>query len=145
MQKSYKNRNQIIEKFRCKISFCQTWKINRKNTVSNRKSEKIKKNQKRKKFFSENLPVFRRKNGCNITPNFLTKCLQKSNVNKGKFSGKSFRSGIPSICAKNPQVFASEDLKNLGRWKSKAYENYIREGNPDLILYRKVAQKILQL
>ena len=99
---------------------------------------------KTKNLFSSQTPVFRKNNGKNVTPQFLMNFIGKSEPN-GLFSGKSFRSGIPSLLALHPELFNTNDLKGLGRWKSNAYQNYIREENPDLKIYHKTAKMVLKL
>ena len=128
-----------------KQQFVRLGKLNKKEFCPVRALKKLKQTQKRKKLFSNHLPVFRKENGKNITAKFLIDCLQKTKETHENFSGKSFRSGIPSLCAKNPSFFESAELKKLGRWKSKAYENYIRDGNLDLLLYEQMTTKILNL
>jgi hypothetical protein len=113
--------------------------------LSSKSLEKVETNTKKEKVIPNHLPVFRKENGKNITAKFLIDCLQKTKETHENFSGKSFRSGIPSLCAKNPSFFESAELKKLGRWKSKAYENYIRDGNLDLLLYEQMTTKILNL
>ena len=61
------------------------------------------------------------------------------------FLGKVSDQESPLCVPKNPGFFESADLKKLGRWKSKAYENYIRDGNLDLLLYEQMTTKILNL
>ncbi len=102
------------------------------------------KNWKTKNLFSSQTPVFRKNNGKNITPQFLMNFLGKSDLS-GLFSGKSFRSGIPSLLALHPELFNTNDVKGLGRWKSNAYQNYIREEKPDLKIYHKTAKLVLKL
>ncbi len=51
--------------------------------------------------------------------------------NSRGLSGKSFRSGIPSELDLFPDDFKERHLKALGRWKSSAYQLYIRKEMPE--------------
>jgi len=46
-----------------------------------------------------------------------------------KISPNSFRAGIPSLIEANPQIGADRNVKIWGRWKSNAYESYMRSNS----------------
>lgn len=57
--------------------------------------------------------------------------LAEVGVFAGGISGKSFRSGIPSELEVFPEDFKERHLKALSRWKSSAYQIYIRKEVPE--------------
>jgi hypothetical protein len=58
-------------------------------------------------------------------------------------SGKSFQSGIPSELENFPDDFKERNLKLLGRWKSSAYQLYIRRELPEKRKVQKLIAKTL--
>jgi len=46
--------------------------------------------------------------------------------NLGKISGNSFRAGIPTIFENAPELATDRHVKSWGRWRSKAYQHYMR-------------------
>ena len=44
----------------------------------------------------------------------------------GKFLCHSFRAGLPSIMAANPNLFSKEETMEVGRWSSDAFLRYTR-------------------
>lgn len=101
---------------------------------------------KSEKEFHPNLPVFRAPDGMggskNLRPWDLIKELSKFSDGRSRFSGKSFRSGIPSILANSHGGFKENVLKNFGRWKSQAFRAYIK-GEENLDMYNKVTAFVL--
>jgi len=55
----------------------------------------------------------------------LLKRLTKADPNM-QISPNSFRAGIPTLIEENPQIGADRHAKIWGRWKSQAYESYMR-------------------
>ena len=77
----------------------------------------------------DGLPAFRRGNGVAMTGrrmNEILKDLLKGHVDyqKGRITGHSFRSGVPSILG--AAGYAEEEIKVVGRWSSRAYECYTK-------------------
>lgn len=78
---------------------------------------------------SEELPLFREASGENVTGKKMNKWLNARLENvidqdKGKYSSHSFRIGLASTMAE--KGLSTEDIKEAGRWSSKAYEVYLR-------------------
>jgi hypothetical protein len=92
--------------------------------------EKLKAYQKIHNLWKPNLPVFRRASGQNLTKTIFLKSVNYALASGGRKSffltGKSFRSGIPSVLENFPQEFHENHIKSLGRWKSQAYQRYMR-------------------
>jgi hypothetical protein len=103
-------------------------KTNKKEFCPVHAMKKLKKKQKTLGIFNKKLPVFRKENGENLTKNFFLQQVNKTlEEQTGKFSGKSFRSGIPTLLSKmekNPDINL---IKFAGRWKSSAYRTYIAD------------------
>ena len=77
----------------------------------------------------DGLPAFRRENGEAMTGkhmNSVLKDLLKDHVDykRGKITGHSFRSGVPSILG--AAGYTEEEIKVVGRWSSRAYECYTK-------------------
>ena len=77
----------------------------------------------------DGVPAFRRGNGVAMTGrrmNEILKDLLKGHVDyqKGRITGHSFRSGVPSILG--AAGYAEEEIKVVGRWSSRAYECYTK-------------------
>jgi Phage integrase SAM-like domain len=108
--------------------------------------KRLKNFQKAKNFYNPRLPVFRtsiEKGGSkNLRPWDLVKEFKKFSIRKSDFSGKSFRSGIPSILASSHRRFKANVLQNFGRWKSQAFRAYIR-GEENMDMYKKVTEFVL--
>jgi hypothetical protein len=79
----------------------------------------------------EHRPVFRISSGEILTKGKFLKLIQKELQQSEGFArgitGKSFRSGLPSELENFPEDFKERHLKILGRWKSNAYQSYIRK------------------
>jgi len=103
----------------------------------------LKTQQEKIGIFDKNLPVFRKKGGQNLRPRDLIRALRQTVGPLSCLTGKSFRSGIPSILADKQGEFGPTELKNFGRWKSAAFQKYIRGGNENLDLYRKITNYVL--
>ena len=72
-------------------------------------------------------PVFCDSNGKALTSSRLNRCLNyylNSHFKQGKISGHSFRAGLISMFAR--LGYDSFQLKQIGRWSSRAYERYIK-------------------
>jgi len=77
------------------------------------------------------LPVFSFANGKMLTANCLVNTIRKLlEPVIGKYAnmlcGHSFRAGIPSALAANPNAVSDIDIKNWGRWTSDSYLLYTR-------------------
>jgi hypothetical protein len=91
----------------------------------------------------KSLPVFRIKGGGGLSQGIFLKVVKSALATmgecSGEISGKSFRSGIPSELNLFPEDFKERHLKALGRWKSSAYQIYIRKEIPE----KKTTQRII--
>ncbi len=109
--------------------------ISRKLFCPVRWIKKLKTIQENKKMLNNELPVFRLSSGGGLSRGTFLKIVKKSLSLSGHshagFSGKSFRSGIPSELETFPEDFKERHLKALGRWKSSAYQKYIRKEIPE--------------
>ena len=93
---------------------------------------------------SKNLPVFRFKNGKNLTVSNFTRTmislLEKHIGPQAQyFSGHSFRAGIPSALAECPNLASDYDIMVWGRWSSDTYKSYTRlKHNARLAIFNKI-------
>ena len=72
-------------------------------------------------------PVFTMANGDLVTVGYMNKMLKSLQKEESpRITAKAFRPGLATILAR--QGATPEELKVLGRWTSKAYEQYIRKG-----------------
>jgi integrase len=72
-------------------------------------------------------PVFTMANGDLVTTGFINRVLASLLEDESpKITAKAFRPGLSTILAQ--QGANPEELKNLGRWTSRAFEVYIRRG-----------------
>jgi hypothetical protein len=98
-------------------------------------------------LLNDELPVFRLSSGGGLSRGTFLKIVKKSLFLSGYshvgFSGKSFRSGIPSELETFPENFKERHLKALGRWKSTAYQRYIRKDLPEKKKTHKIIANIL--
>ena len=96
-----------------------------------RAMKKLKKSAKKAGFFQQNLPIFRFESGKCLTISNLSdivkKLLKKSKFKNLKISAKSLRSGIPSDLENYPDLFNDLHIKIWGRWKSNAYQRYMKD------------------
>jgi hypothetical protein len=124
--------------------FVRLWKIDSKILCPRRALLKLAHLQKRKGLFAKTMPVFRRGGGENVRPQDLVKLLNETHPVGGRFTGKGFRSGVPSLLAASGQ-FGPMDMQHFGRWHSNAYLNYVRGKWDSKTLYQRVAEFILTL
>jgi hypothetical protein len=90
---------------------------------------KLERNQKKNRSWEEKMPVFRLKNGSNITKQFLNSLLKKIlSTEKHNISCKSFRCGIPSSLGNSPEIANDQHIKGWGRWNSKSFLRYEHYG-----------------
>ncbi len=86
-------------------------------------------------LLGKELPVFRVENGETLSRGKFLKIIRRAlslaGGNSRGLTGKSFRSGIPSELDLFPEDFKERHLKALGRWKSSAYQVYIRKELPE--------------
>jgi hypothetical protein len=93
---------------------------------------------------SKNLPVFRFKNGKNLTVSNFTRTmislLEKHIGPQAQyFSGHSFRAGIPSALAERPNLASDYDIMVWGRWSSDTFKSYTRlKHNARLAIFNKI-------
>jgi hypothetical protein len=93
---------------------------------------RLKKSEQNLGMGSKGSPVFRETNG-----NLLTKkaFLQIVNSTQGEtssiFSGKSFRTGLPSAMESFPESFRDSHVKALGRWRGRSYQTYMKNDTPE--------------
>ncbi len=74
-------------------------------------------------------PVFRQKNGQAWTGRLFNKELQELvgphiDKSEGSITSHSFRSGVPSMLGRTGHT--DEQLKTVGRWSSRAFEQYVK-------------------
>ena len=76
------------------------------------------------------MPVFSFPNGKLLTKlNFnktVSSLLEKFEKKGAKFSGHSFRAGIPATLAKFPELINDHHIQGWGRWGSKAFLSYTK-------------------
>ncbi len=82
-------------------------------------------------FVQQNAPVFTFDNGRFLTPDRVSKAVQKFlEVHIGNeakhFTGHSFRAGIPAALANSTELASDEDIEKWGRWSSNSFEAYTR-------------------
>jgi hypothetical protein len=103
--------------------------------------------QKKLGIWAKFEPVFKNRKGENLPRgNFLKivkACLAGMGMRVNGISGKSFRSGIPSELDKFPEDFKERHLKILGRWRSSAYQIYIRKELPEKKRVQSIIAKTL--
>jgi len=73
-------------------------------------------------IFDQDLPVFRLEDGKILTKRIFLEKIGASDIG---ISGKSFRSGVPTLLAHLPHPPKVSLIKSAGRWKSAAYQTYI--------------------
>ena len=110
----------------------------------------LKKQSKNCSFFNATTPVFRFGSGkvLNISTfsKLLKQILAKSKFAKWNISAKSMRAGLPSDLEKFPDLIEDGHIKAWGRWKSTAYQRYMRNKNPPRKwIFEKICQAILPL
>jgi hypothetical protein len=119
-------------------------RVDKKRFCPVRNLKKLRNLQIEKCMYKKELPVFRMRSGQNVRPKDLVKLLNMLNLSQCRFSGKSFRAGIPNELLKTPELFSKKDVKESGRWRSRAYHTYLREQNLDLDLFHKVAKVLIK-
>jgi len=92
---------------------------------------KQKTRQKEMGLGREEDPVFAMAKESFLTKDWLNDILRSLlgdlvDYNKDSISGHSFRAGLPSLIAKNPDLMSSQDIQGWGRWSSEAYQCYTR-------------------
>jgi hypothetical protein len=105
--------------------------------------------QKTHNLWKPTMPVFRRASGQNLTKTTFLKSVNYALASgTGKnyvLTGKSFRSGIPSVLESFPQEFHENHIKSLGRWKSRAYQRYMRNDSPEFQwVFEKTADMLIK-
>ena len=91
----------------------------------------LEKSSRKSGCFNENLPIFRFLSGKFLTvsalSDILKKLLGKSKFKNRKISAKSLRSGVPTDLENHPELFDDMHIKIWGRWKSNAYQRYMKD------------------
>ena len=91
----------------------------------------LKKSSESESCFDPNLPVFRFSSGKFLTVSSLSGILKtliaKSKFKNRKISAKSLRSGVPTDLENHPDLFDDLHIKIWGRWKSDAYQRYMKD------------------
>ena len=88
-------------------------------------------NKKKLGLWAPELPVFRSSSGACLTKSKLAKSLKNllrtNNLENLKL--RSFRSGIPSLLERNPDLADDSHIKFWRRWKGNSYRSYMKDGN----------------
>ena len=84
---------------------------------------KLKKQAKKNGFFSNSKSVFAISKKLNLTQKVVNTFLKKE-FPKNKFSGHSFRAGVPSSLADFPNIANDWHVMGWGRWRSKIFLKY---------------------
>jgi hypothetical protein len=108
--------------------------------------KKLESNQRKQLSWRTNMPVFRLKNGLNITKKFINNILKNCFTNrKHKISCKSFRCGIPSSLGNAPDIANDQHIKGWGRWNSNAFLRYEHFGfRQKKWIYDKIVMALLR-
>ena len=81
-------------------------------------------------IFAESQPVFRFGSGKALTvkkfSSTISRLLRHSQFKTGRYSARSLRAGLPTDMEADPENFTDAHIKNWGRWRSRAYESYMR-------------------
>lgn len=95
--------------------------------------KRLKSLQKKQGVYEKNSPVFRFGSGKNLTVSGLTHILKSllshTSHSSLNISAKSLRAGIPSDMEGRPDLVDDEHIKNWGRWRSVAYQRYMKGGS----------------
>jgi len=109
--------------------------------------EKFRMWQKAEKLFDRNGSVFAFRSGRALSSQMFSSLLAgivKAN-GLGKITGQSFRTGIPTIFETAPELAADSHIKSWGRWRSKAYQKYMRaDKEQKKWLFTKIEEEILK-
>ena len=93
--------------------------------------KKLRHLQKVHGVFSESEPVFRFGTGKSVTvssfSSILARLLRHSQLANLRITAKSMRSGLPTDLEQDPDIFPDAHIKNWGRWKSRAYQGYMKD------------------
>ena len=117
-------------------------KIPEKGICPFRAMKSLKHGHRKKGLYEKGLPVFRLEGGEILTK---AKFLNEIGAKRLGISGKSFRSGIPTLLAHLPHPPKVSLIKSAGRWKSAAYQTYIggRGERAGLANFENVASMLL--
>lgn len=112
----------------------QIFKFSKIGLCPIRALKSLQKTQMATGMYGEALPVFRLSSGKNLTVAKLTHILaglvQHSQFSNQKISAKSLRAGIPSEMESDPAQADDGLIKNWGRWRSTAYQRYMKNDTP---------------
>ena len=75
--------------------------------------------------------MFRSSSGACLIKSKLAKSLKNllRTDNLENLKLRSFRSGIPSLLERNPDLADDSHIKFWGRWKGNSYRSYMKDGN----------------
>jgi len=99
------------------------FKFKDKTTCPIRALNKLKNQAKKDGIFNKNCPVFAIGENINLIQKNLNKFLKMA-FPKNKFSGHSFRAGVPSSLADFPNIANDWHVMGWGRWRSSIFLNY---------------------
>ncbi len=92
--------------------------------------KKLRRSQMNHGVFGELAPVFRFGSGKSVTVSsfsaILARLLRHSRFANLRITAKSIRSGLPTDLEQDPDIFPDAHIKNWGRWKSRAYQGYMK-------------------
>jgi hypothetical protein len=90
-------------------------------------------------------PVFRETNGNLLTKKAFLQIVNSTRDEKRPiFSGKSFRTGLPSAMESFPESFRDSHVKALGRWRGRSYQTYMKNDTPEFRwVFNRVASVLL--
>ena len=87
--------------------------------------------QKQTGLWAPDLPVFRLTSGACLEKSKFAKILKNllKSENLENLDLRSFRSGIPSLLERNPELANDSHIKIWGRWRGNSYQTYMKGGN----------------
>jgi len=118
-----------------KTELVEIFEFPKKRLCPVRSLRKLRSLQKKGGVFDPFRPVFRFGSGSCLTQRRLNKFIgrlgRKSVFGKNKWTGKSFRAGLPSDMERGPPILEKKDYQKLGRWSSNAFECYLKENRAE--------------
>ncbi len=89
-------------------------------------------------------PIFRESNGKFLTKQaFLGIIKQGTGTGIPLFTGRSFRSALPSALESFPHIFKESHVKALGRWRGRSYQVYMRNDESEFRRIFKTVSSVL--
>ena len=111
-------KNQVL-----KPQILHIFKLKDKNSCPISALRALKKHSKKNGFFSSSKPVFMVSKKQNLTQRKVNEFLKKT-FKENKFSGHSFRAGVPSSLADFPNIANDWHVMGWGRWRSNIFLKY---------------------